>query len=225
MKKLIGIFVVTFFILSNTICADESSKEQQIQAFIKKLEKVKLDDISTRKDIYKELFKLDPKNVEFREKFVMYQKQDKVNTYIADLKKIPENEYEKRKEIYTFLSQAYPNNNDYKKNIEICSKKIEEQNTIYENETKIFGERPSPNNWNGSYYEVASYLKTIMHDPSSLEFVGCTTVFRMTGKGWIVGCEYRGKNAFGAKVLNANWFTIVQGKVINVEPINKYSFK
>lgn len=43
--------------------------------------------------------------------------------------------------------------------------------------------------------------------------------------GWLVGCNYQGRNGFGGMVRKANWFTIQRSQVVKVEPGNAYSLK
>lgn len=82
---------------------------------------------------------------------------------------------------------------------------------------KLAGPVPQQSGWDGSYAEVKKYLKTVMHDPSSLDWEGCTKVkWEPNRKAYLVGCIYRGTNAFGAVVRNANWFVIRHEQVIDV---------
>ena len=85
------------------------------------------------------------------------------------------------------------------------------------------GEPPQQSAWDGSYSEVTHFLKERANDPSSIEIVGCTKVsYATSGAGWLVGCDYRGKNAFGGLVMNSNWFVIKHGVVVKALPGNAY---
>ena len=88
---------------------------------------------------------------------------------------------------------------------------------------KRFGSTPIQSGWDGSYREVEAFLKARANDPGSLKFEGCTGVSVDQKKGWVVGCDYRGKNAFGGLVLNSNWFVIKNGKVVSALPRTAYS--
>ena len=41
-------------------------------------------------------------------------------------------------------------------------------------------------------------------------------------KGWIVCCDFRAKNGFGALVLESKWFIVKNGRVIDVQPFSAY---
>jgi uncharacterized protein YgiM (DUF1202 family) len=73
-----------------------------------------------------------------------------------------------------------------------------------------FGEKPEK--LLGSYSEVRRYLRATANDPESIEVEQCTDVYT-SDQGWLVGCDYRGDNAFGGTVRQSNWFTIVDGRV------------
>lgn len=91
---------------------------------------------------------------------------------------------------------------------------------------KIAGKVPQQSGWNGSYLEVKQYLRQVMHDPSSLEWEGCTKVFWEKSKqAYLVGCAYRGNNAFGAKIKNANWFIIRHGQVVEMKDSDAFAWE
>lgn len=69
----------------------------------------------------------------------------------------------------------------------------------------------------GSCAPVERHLKKTAHDPESITVSDCTEARENEG-GWLVGCNYRGKNSFGAVVLNNSWFLIRQGVVVEVWP-------
>ena len=84
-----------------------------------------------------------------------------------------------------------------------------------------FGPRPHASAWDGSYREVERYLEGVMNDPDSLEIDGCTGV-SYTDSGWLVGCNFRGRNGFGGMVRNANWFTIRYGRVTQMHDYSAF---
>lgn len=100
--------------------------------------------------------------------------------------------------------------------IEAEQKRLKEEKLIAQ-----FGPMPVRSNWDGSYPEVKRHLENSMHDPDSLKMEECTWV-RNHKSGWLVGCQYRGKNAFGATILTGNWFLIRQNQVVRQEPWNAY---
>lgn len=82
-------------------------------------------------------------------------------------------------------------------------------------EIRLYGIRPVRSSLDGSYPEVEAFLRRNMNDPSSLKFVGCTDAkLDQPLDGWITHCEYRGKNAFGALVLNRSSFLIRGGRAL-----------
>lgn len=85
-----------------------------------------------------------------------------------------------------------------------------------EKDEKARGETPTVSAWDGSVYAVERYLKPRMHDPDSLEMAGCTRPVSVEAY-WITNCDYRGSNAFGAKVLNSGRFFIQRDEVVKVE--------
>ena len=66
---------------------------------------------------------------------------------------------------------------------------------------------------------MEKHLKRIANDPDSIEIDNCTEVYNMKS-GWVVGCDYRGRNGFGGMVRKYNWFTIVHNTVIQQHEVN-----
>ena len=79
----------------------------------------------------------------------------------------------------------------------------------------IRGPKPVNSAWDGSVREVERYLKTVMHDPDSYDHIRST---EPVGEGdyWTVVSSFRGKNAFGALIINTKKFYIQQGEVVKV---------
>jgi hypothetical protein len=78
-----------------------------------------------------------------------------------------------------------------------------------------FGAQPVPSAWDGSYREVEKYLDVVARDPESVKVEGCTDV-KVSPDGWLVGCNWRGRNGFGGMDRQANWFTIKGGRVVQM---------
>jgi hypothetical protein len=69
--------------------------------------------------------------------------------------------------------------------------------------------------WDGSHINLEKFVKKNMHDPDSYEHV--ETKYSDSGNKLIVELTYRGKNVFGAKVLNSIKAEVsLYGEVINV---------
>jgi hypothetical protein len=74
------------------------------------------------------------------------------------------------------------------------------------------GPRPENSAWDGSIFCIESYLKTVMNDPDSYSHVS-TTIAVPEGEYWVATSTFRGKNAFGALVLNSKKFYIQQNRL------------
>lgn len=69
--------------------------------------------------------------------------------------------------------------------------------------------------WDGSHRGLVKYVKSVMNDPSSFEHV--ETGFRDEGDHIFVAMKFRGKNAFGAMVLQQIAADVdFQGNVIKI---------
>lgn len=82
----------------------------------------------------------------------------------------------------------------------------------------VRGPKPTNSAWDGSVHVVERYLKAALHDPSSYDHVRTSEV---TGEGdyWVVVSSFRGKNAFGALIINTKKFFIQQGEVVKVADV------
>lgn len=160
------------------------------------------------------------------------QREAKTKKILAKLKTVPASEYKENKELYQQLMSLDPDNSSYKEKFEHYSKKLKDQiekerqeqaKLKKEREMRIakFGQPPVQSSWDGSYYAVKQYLERVANDPDSIKIDGCTKVYH-TSNGWLVGCDYRGRNAFGGMVRQSNWFTIFHGQVIQMHEASAY---
>jgi hypothetical protein len=151
---------------------------------------------------------------------------------LAELKAIPASEFEENKTLYQQLARLNPDNTAYREKLDHYSQKLkekfekerkEQEKLKADQEARIakFGEPPTKSSWDGSYYIIERYLKRIANDPASLELNGCTKVYH-TETGWLVGCDYGAKNAFGGMIRQSNWFTIVRDQVIQMDDASAY---
>ena len=92
----------------------------------------------------------------------------------------------------------------------------EEERKRYIATIKIIGEKPTRSSVDGSYRSVKQYLENFSHDPSSIDIRGCSKA-KWSQEGWRTSCVYRGKNAYGAKVINKTTFVIKKGVVVNID--------
>lgn len=144
---------------------------------------------------------------------------------LSQLRKGKKSDFESAVSSYQELASLFPNNPIYKTSLqraqgELAVKKArdhdEEQRRL-----ALFGEPPKQRSWDGSYASVESYLRRVLNDPDSLQMNGCTGVFHIDS-GWLVGCDYRGKNGFGGLVRQSNWFTIRHEQVVTMQEATAY---
>lgn len=72
----------------------------------------------------------------------------------------------------------------------------------------VCSREPYRSDWDGEYGTVESAVKRAAHDPSSIDVLNCTQAVLYRDQCWVTTCEVRGKNAFGAKVLEQRRFSI-----------------
>lgn len=77
----------------------------------------------------------------------------------------------------------------------------------------IRGPQPKLIEWDASYAPVNAYLRRVLNDPGSLKMQGCTAPIEAP-TAWVVRCEFRATNSFGALVLQDYTFTIRHGQVV-----------
>jgi len=66
---------------------------------------------------------------------------------------------------------------------------------------------------------VQVHLEKEANDPGSIELVGCTGAVPDKKLGWLIGCKYRGKNAYGGMILAAGMFVVSHGRVVDQLPL------
>ena len=83
----------------------------------------------------------------------------------------------------------------------------------YENKTEsLHGQRPSKMPFTDYYWEVRTYLRMEINDPSSLDIETCTNVLADTSVGWKTTCIFRMKNKFGGLEKYTWQFSISNGE-------------
>lgn len=91
-----------------------------------------------------------------------------------------------------------------------------------QNRIDRFGKKPVPSAWDGTYIEVSVHLEKVVHNPDAVEIIACTKVYHHEN-GWLVGCDWRGENAFGAVRGESNWFIIRQSRVVEMHDADAFS--
>jgi len=133
------------------------------------------------------------------------------------------------KDLYAELVKLNPDNEKfiqmelefYQKQISHSIKRESESQVAQKKRKELigkFGNPPDISIWgvHGDEGPVMEYLKQRAHNPPSVSIIGCSKP-GYTSDGWILFCEYRGQNAFGAMIHTTKAFTIVHGKVTKME--------
>jgi hypothetical protein len=68
------------------------------------------------------------------------------------------------------------------------------------------GNQPTLSGWDGGNSEAESLVKQTAHDPDSIDVEHCTVPELTSARCWRFTCNVRGKNMFGALVLNEKTF-------------------
>lgn len=68
--------------------------------------------------------------------------------------------------------------------------------------------KPPKRNDSDGIDDVASFVRQTAHDPDSIEVSDCSVFILDERKCWVTTCNVRGKNAFGAKILNRQTFSL-----------------
>lgn len=159
--------------------------------------------------------------------------EQKTSDMLAELRTIPASEARRNRDLYKQLVEMHPEEPGYHEKLEHYSKKVQEQRELERQEQARqeeermarlvrFGSPPEPSTWDGTYREIRDYLERVANDPDSIKIDACTKVYH-TADGWLVGCDYRGRNAFGGIIRQSNWFTIVDGRVVEMHDFSVYS--
>jgi hypothetical protein len=141
---------------------------------------------------------------------------------VARVQRMPATDLEANRDLYQQLVALSPVNTSYKAKYDDFNNRIRQRDAAEQNRIRRFGPVPQASVWDGTYSEVKEYLPSVMNDPGSLEGLECTKVYHVE-RGWLVGCNYRGRNAFGGMIRQANWFIIRQGRVTEMLPHSAYN--
>jgi hypothetical protein len=68
--------------------------------------------------------------------------------------------------------------------------------------------QPKASSWDGVAIVISEFLKENAHDPKSIKIAECSYIFEMSDGFYYQRVKYRGKNAFGATVLNEHYFQL-----------------
>jgi hypothetical protein len=146
---------------------------------------------------------------------------------IDRLKTAPDSNIMLKRDLYQKLVNLNPENSEYSKKLSFYNskvRKLEEMDRLAkvkaqkEDAARLakFGNPPHRSAWDGTYRVVEDYLKQIANDPDSIKMESCTGV-NYSNNGWVVDCNYRGRNAFNGLIRKSSRFTIVHDRVIYME--------
>jgi len=141
---------------------------------------------------------------------------------LARVQRTPATDLEASRDLYQQLVALNPTNTSYKAKYDDFNNRIRQRQAAEQDRIRRLGPVPEASAWDGTYREVKDYLRSVMNDPSSLEGLECTKVYHVE-RGWLVGCNYRGRNTFGGMIRQANWFIIRQGRVTEMLPFSAYN--
>lgn len=145
---------------------------------------------------------------------------------VAQLKTTPAAQIHRNQALYARLVALNPEEQRFQDKLDHYTAKVDEEKArqraekaqrrkAYQEGVAQFGKPPTQSGWDGSYLPVSEYLSYVANDPDSIEFIGCTEV-NYHDDGWLVGCNYRGRNGFGGLIRQSNWFTIRHGSVVKM---------
>jgi hypothetical protein len=84
-----------------------------------------------------------------------------------------------------------------------AAKAKEDKAAVY---AALCGEKPSISSWDGEVIGLERALKETANDPDSIDVEKCTNPVLTTENCWLVTCNVRGKNGFGALILQRHTF-------------------
>ena len=73
---------------------------------------------------------------------------------------------------------------------------------------------PSVGGWDGELIGSEAYMQRTAHDPDSIDVENCTVPILTRQLCWTTVCQVRGRNAFGAMVMNHIRFSVGRDRVI-----------
>jgi hypothetical protein len=140
---------------------------------------------------------------------------------LARVQKTSATDLEASRDLYGQLVTLNPTNVRYKAKYDDYNNRIRRQDAAAQDRIRRFGPAPEASAWDGTYREVKDHLERVMNDPESLKMNGCTKVYDIED-GWLVGCDYRGRNACGGMIRQSNWFIIRRGRVVEMKDASAY---
>jgi hypothetical protein len=156
----------------------------------------------------------------------------KEQALVARAAATPAGNLEANRDLYRQLVALNPTNVSYKAKSDDFNNRLRQQQAVEQDRLRRqqaveqdrlrrFGPVPKASAWDGTYREVKDYLQQVANDPDRLKMEACTPVYHVAN-GWLVGCDYRGANAFGGIIRQSNWFIIRNGRVVEMKESSAY---
>ena len=80
----------------------------------------------------------------------------------------------------------------------------------------VCGDRaPVVGGWDGELVGAERYMRQTAHDPGSIDVEHCSTPQLTRRNCWVSTCQVRGRNAFGAMVLNSVTFSVGRAGILS----------
>jgi len=233
-----GLLAVVAFIggniaLDNTPERKAEKKAEKIAMALDRLQSLPLSDHRGRLGVYLTLTQLAPDDTTYQEKLDYYKM---ITEKDAKAYAIPASDLQGNLKAYQELLELEPDNEFYKKKVahyeeairleperraraEAERKRKERERREAERRVAKWGPMPENSPWDGSVREVKQYLKAVALDPESLKYEHWWPPIYSDSRGWLVKCDWRGKNAFGGYVRSIDVFVIQHGRVVDVEHV------
>ncbi len=151
-----------------------------------------------------------------------YEKRIKIHDLEQKVKKVPASETQENIDLYNELVSLNPKSQRYKNKVAYYRAQKQREDKEREERIAKFGEPPSKSGLDGSIECVKEYLKTVAYDSASLSYDQWSDVYYSENDGWLVKCEFRGKNPFGGYVKHVKWFVIQHGRVVAIKDSTEY---
>jgi uncharacterized protein YneF (UPF0154 family) len=182
--SILSLFILSGIIVGIFVKPTERNKSVSINPEIHAAAKKKLDSTIAAIKVEKE-FKVDS---------IIYTQDSILKVYVRTSKTISANYFDVMYDVFKIGNVS---------EIELYKKGKLESTFGYHTEQKIQGFKSSfISSWDGSCRPVESYIKKTMHDPDSYKHES-TVVYPLVNGNFTIETKFRGKNGFGALVLNS----------------------
>jgi len=148
-------------------------------------------------------------------RLIKFEASDKVKEGIEHLRQIPKDAPE-----YKDAQKLLPQADKWLRDRLAAEKKKAQEAAKEQAELALIGPKPESSAWDGSVRCVDKYLKQVLNDYGSAEYVEWSPVAKVNYKGepyWGVRLRLRATNAFGGKILKDTYYLIRHNQVVHSE--------